>query len=155
MDLQRQFFPRIKNFTEEWKMAFIGGLVAAENFRRMVLHQPAQGLASQLAVHNDAGVAGPVTDFPRFADGFAGRQFLAIKLFDFASAPNAFLENRMENKRIEHWKSGGGLGNDTVFTRLNLLVEMAVGAEFVVASLQPLGHRQRENFLEMLEQMRF
>ena len=34
--------------------------------------------------------------------GAAGRKFFAVEPFDFASAPDAFLEDRPKSERIEH-----------------------------------------------------
>ena len=102
MDLEREFFARIENFNEQWKSIFAGWLCVAEQFDAMIFHEPAQIFSGKRAVGNDAGVAGPVADFPRFADGRAGRQFFPVEPFDFTSAPNAFLENRMKSERIKH-----------------------------------------------------
>ena len=78
-----------------------------EDFGGVILHQPAQIFSSQRAVGDDAGVAGPVTDFPRFANDGAGRTFLGVEAFEFASAPDAFLESRLKSERIEHGQLSG------------------------------------------------
>ena len=121
----------------------------------MIFHEPAQIFSGERAVGDDAGVAGPVGDFPRFADDRAGREFFAVKPFEFASAPDAFLENRLESERVKHCRLSGRLGNvrsrpDSIF-----FDEMPVRAEFFVTRFQPFGDRQREHFFEMFEQMRF
>ena len=65
-------------------------------------------------------------------------------------------DNGLKNERIQHdGLSGCGDGNDAVSSRLDMLVKMPVRAEFFVTQFQAFGDRQREDFFEMLEQMRF
>jgi hypothetical protein len=63
----------------------------------MIFHEPAQIFPGEFSVGDDAFIVWPVGDFPRFADELAGRKFFAGKFFNLASAPDAFLENRIEN----------------------------------------------------------
>ena len=67
MDLQRQRLLRVEDFDEQREPAVLAR-GRAEQFRAMVLHEPAQVLARERAVGDDAHVAGAVADLPRFAD---------------------------------------------------------------------------------------
>ena len=68
----------------------------------MMFHQPAQRLSSERAIGNDAGIAGPVADFPGLADGLPGGQGLLIKAFEVAPAPDPFFEDGLEGEWIKH-----------------------------------------------------
>ena len=68
MDLQGKFVPRIQDFAEQREASCRCRAGAAEQFSRVLLHQPAQSLAGQRSVGDDAGVTGPVADFPGFPD---------------------------------------------------------------------------------------
>ena len=119
----------------------------------------------QRAVGDNADVARPVADFPRFADGRARRQIFFVKPFEVAPAPDAFLEDGMKGERIEHCglrgrssRGGGGAvrGRLGLFRRSwDFFEEMPMRPVFFVTLFQPLGDRQREEFVEVFEQMRF
>ena len=70
MDLKGEFFPGIEDFNEE-REAGLSGMGVAEEIAGVMFHEPAEAAAGQVAVGNDAFVAGTVADFP----GFARRQF--------------------------------------------------------------------------------
>src|SRR3954466_15902374 len=107
-----------------------------------MLHQPAKILPRKRAIGNDAGVAGTIADFPRFADGDAGREMLPVKQFELASTPDAFFENGMEGQRVEHRRHASALRREldcAVVLGILLFGEMTVSAEFVIPPFKPFG----------------
>jgi hypothetical protein len=76
MNLERKFFRASRILHSKRKTIPRGRFCAAEQFACVMFHEPAQIFSGERTVGDDAGVAGPVTDFPRFADERAGGSFL-------------------------------------------------------------------------------
>ncbi len=74
--------------------------VFAEDFRAAGVPEFVQGQAAQGAVVDDALGFLAVHDFPGFADARAGREFLVVKLFEAAAAPDALHEERFKHERL-------------------------------------------------------
>ena len=68
VNLERKFVLRVEQFDQQGKTPGFE-LRVAEQVGAVILHEPVQIFSRERAVGNDAGVAGAVADFPRFADG--------------------------------------------------------------------------------------
>ena len=101
MDLERELFPRVEDFHEQ-REAFGFFCGPAQQFLRVIFHEPAEVFAGERAVGDDAHAFGAVGDFPRLADGDAGREGLAVKLRQLAPTPDALFEDRVKSERVEH-----------------------------------------------------
>ena len=101
VDLQGEFFLRVEQFSKQRKTSVLRSR-GAEQFLRVMLHQPAQIFSGERPVGNHARGFGPVGDFPRFADGNTGWQGLLVQPFQIAPAPDAFFENGLEHQWIKH-----------------------------------------------------
>ena len=60
MDLERKLVARVEDFAEQRKAVFAGRLGVAEQFVRVLFHEPAQIFSGERAVGDDAGVAGAI-----------------------------------------------------------------------------------------------
>ena len=110
MDLQRELVLRVEDFAEDGK-TIVQHARAADEFVEKIFHQPVQIFSRELAVGDDAHVAGAVADFPRLTDGFAGRRIFLEEAFQLASAPDALLEDGVKRQRIElHGDAVAGAG---------------------------------------------
>ena len=101
MDLERQVLLGIEDLHQQWKGLRLRGHVAIDA-DGVFLQQPAERLAGERAVRDHADIAGAVGDFPRLANGHAGWELLLVKRLQLATAPDAFLEDGLEEDRVEH-----------------------------------------------------
>ena len=147
MDLEGKRFLGIKNLHQQRETS-AGSRCAAEQPLSVMLHQPAQVAASQRTVGDDAGVAGTVADFPRFADEFARRKGFAVEALQVAGAPDTLLETRLKRERVEKRR---GLRHGAESSGARRFVELAHSAELGVAKFEPFLRLQRLHFLEVLE----
>src|SRR3954467_4856210 len=99
-------------------------------------------LALQWPISDYTDIAGPITDFPRFADWASRRDAFAIEFFQLATAPNPLLEDGLENKRIKHEQPSTEkmLDSDSLRDgsrdRRLVFVIASVGAELGVAAFE-------------------
>jgi hypothetical protein len=100
MDLKGKLVLRIDDLHEQRKL-FSVRFLRAEQFRRVMFHQPLQVLARERAVGDDADIAGAIGNFPGLADGRVGRQFFLVKAFQIAPAPDALFEDGVKCEWIE------------------------------------------------------
>ena len=104
VNLEGERFLGIEDFYEDGKRP--GGRSAGpEHCLAMILHQPAESLASQRPVGDDADPFRSVRHFPGFADRIAGRQRFLVEPLKVATTPDTFLEDGLECERVEHRKS--------------------------------------------------
>ena len=101
MHLQRKPFLGIKDFDQQRKTSTFKPR-RAQQFSGVMFHQPVQVPARQRPVGDNAHVARPVADLPRFTNGHAWRQRLAVKLRQLAPAPDSFLKNGIERQGVKH-----------------------------------------------------
>src|ERR1019366_7900639 len=101
MDLKRELLLRIQ-YLDEQREAVAARAGPAQDFGRVLLHQPAQVLARERPVRNDADVTRTVADFPRFPDRQARRQRFVVKPLQLASAPDALLGDWLGGEGIAH-----------------------------------------------------
>src|SRR5262245_58375098 len=101
MDLKGKVFLSVEQFDEQRETTALK-IRRTEHFRRLMFHEPAQVFAGERAVGDDVYVAGPVADFPRFADGHVRRQRLAKQPFEVAPTPDTLFKDRMEYQAVEH-----------------------------------------------------
>jgi hypothetical protein len=101
MDLERKFIASVEDFAQDREMTVGGWPGAAEDFTRIMFHEPAQIFAGERAVEDDAFVAGTIGNFPGFADGFAGGERLGKEAFQLATAPDALLKKGLKDEGVE------------------------------------------------------
>jgi len=145
MYLKRKFFFGIENFDQQRKSP-IQRRGFAHQFGTMMLHEPMQILSSERAVDNFTLNVRAIANFPGFADRNIRRKRLPIEALDVASAPDAFLKDRLENERIQHAqlrRGGFALG------------DCAEAAEFLVTFAQTFRGRERLDFREIFEESGF
>jgi len=111
MDLQGKRVAGIEDFDQQRKAvgSGSGGLgwrccsgSVAEQVGAVLLHQPMKIFSCQGAIRDDTNVAAwSIADFPRFTNGFLGRERLIVKAFEVAPAPDALFEEGAEGEGIE------------------------------------------------------
>ncbi len=102
MNLKRQFITGIENFAKDRKTISGSGSGIAKDFPRTFFRGPAQGFTGEFSVGDNAFIIRAIRNFPGFTYRFAIRQIFFEKLFQFASAPDALLKNRLENEWVKH-----------------------------------------------------
>ena len=101
MNLQRKLIPGVEEFDQQWNVVSLQP-GCAEQLLAMMRNKPVQVLARERPVGDNADITKSITDFPRFADQNAGRQFLPVQAFEIPPAPDALLEDRLKYQRIKH-----------------------------------------------------
>jgi hypothetical protein len=74
-----------------------------KQFLGVIFHEPVEITPGEWAIGDDAGGAGTIANLPRFANTLIGWEWLFEERFQAPTTPDAFLENRLERERIEHW----------------------------------------------------
>src|SRR5579871_4161872 len=73
----------------------------------MMPHEPAEILAGERAIGDDAGVVGPIRNLPGLAYDGSGWKLLLVECLQLAPTPDAFLENRIKSERIKRHVDSG------------------------------------------------
>ena len=101
MHLHGQILAGVEQLGQPRESAFTGGQFA-EQFIRVLLHQPAQGSTGERAIGDGTFSPRPIGNFPAFANGFAGGDVFAEQGLKALTAPYARLKDGVKGERIEH-----------------------------------------------------